>query len=129
MKGAGAHFHVVGLQDHAALIGPEPLQSENEALERTFRAHMGRQGVHRQNRSREGVLGARDRIGGGEGNQGDEAAVTPSLTSPRLRGEVEIRAKRGFRVRGSLREGISHRRLGTSPSPQPSPRKRGAREF
>ena len=55
MKGARAHFHVVGLQDHAALFGPEPLQSENEALERTFRAHMGRQFVHRQNRSREGV--------------------------------------------------------------------------
>jgi hypothetical protein len=32
---------------------------------------MGRQFIHRQNRSREGDWGARDRIGGGEGNQGD----------------------------------------------------------
>src|SRR5438046_329693 len=45
------------------------------------------------------------------------------LTSPRLRGEVEIRASE-FRVRGTLRES----RCGGSPSPQPSPRKRGARE-
>ena len=48
MEGAGAHFHVVGLQDHAALLGPEPLQRQDQALERAFRAHMGRQGVHRQ---------------------------------------------------------------------------------
>ena len=26
MEGAGAHLHVVGLQDHAALLRPEPLQ-------------------------------------------------------------------------------------------------------
>ena len=56
MEGAGAHFHVVGLQDHAALLRPEPLQGKDEALERTFRAHMGRKCVHRQDRSREGGL-------------------------------------------------------------------------
>jgi hypothetical protein len=43
MEGARAHLHVVGLQDHAALLGPEPLEREDEALERTFRAHMGGQ--------------------------------------------------------------------------------------
>ncbi|MGX1169721.1 hypothetical protein AB7M16_005987 [Bradyrhizobium sp. USDA 372] len=36
-----------------------------------------------------------------------------------------MRAQRGFRVRGSLRESNSHRPRGESPSPQPSPRKRG----
>ncbi len=46
VKGARAHLHVVGLQDHAALVGPEALQGEDEALERLFRAHMGRQRVH-----------------------------------------------------------------------------------
>jgi len=45
------------------------------------------------------------------------------LTSPRLRGEVEIRGSE-FRVRGNLRES----QCGSSPSPQPSPRKSGARE-
>ena len=48
VKGAGAHLHVVGLQDHAALLGPEALQREDQALERAFRAHVGGQGVHRQ---------------------------------------------------------------------------------
>ena len=45
------------------------------------------------------------------------------VTSPRLRGEVG--AKR--RVRGTLRESVCHRFRGSSPSPQPSPRKNGAR--
>ena len=56
MEGAGAHFHVIGLQDHAALIRPEALQRQDQALERAFRAHMGRQGVHRRIRSSRGVL-------------------------------------------------------------------------
>ena len=42
MKRARSHFHVVGLQDHAALVRPEPLQGENETLERAFRAHVRR---------------------------------------------------------------------------------------
>ena len=45
MKGARAHLHVVGLQDHAALIGPEALQRENEALEGFFRAHVRGDGI------------------------------------------------------------------------------------
>jgi hypothetical protein len=47
-----------------------------------------------------------------------------NLTSPRLWGEVA--AKR--RVRGSLGVLFSFRISGDSPSPQPSPRKRGERE-
>jgi len=39
-----------------------------------------------------------------------------------------MRAERGFRVRGTLRESYSHRPCGDSPSPQPSPRKRGEGE-
>jgi hypothetical protein len=39
-----------------------------------------------------------------------------------------MRAKRGFRVRGSLYESVSHLPGGESPSPQPSPRKSGVRE-
>jgi hypothetical protein len=41
---------------------------------------MGRQGVHRQNRSREGVLGARDRIGGEAGNQGNAGKPAPLIS-------------------------------------------------
>src|SRR5690348_7391431 len=48
MKGAGPHFHVIGLQDHAALLSPEPLKRQDEALERSFRAHMGWQRFHRR---------------------------------------------------------------------------------
>ena len=33
MKGAGAHLHVVGLQDHAALGGPVALQRQDQVLE------------------------------------------------------------------------------------------------
>jgi len=32
MKGPGAHFHIQGLQDHAALPGPKVLQCADEAL-------------------------------------------------------------------------------------------------
>src|SRR5450759_5778095 len=38
MKGAGADFHVVGLKDDAALVGPVALQYENEFLESARRA-------------------------------------------------------------------------------------------
>ena len=41
VEGAGADLHVVGLQDDAALVGPEALQRQDQALERAFRAHMG----------------------------------------------------------------------------------------
>jgi hypothetical protein len=33
MERAGAHLHVVGLEDHAALRGPEPLERQDQALE------------------------------------------------------------------------------------------------
>ena len=46
-------------------------------------------------------------------------------TALRLRGEVEIR-EANFRVRGPIRE--SELAASKSPSPQPSPRKSGARE-
>ena len=46
MKGAGADFHVIGLQDHAALVRPEALQRQDQSLERTFRAHMRGQRIH-----------------------------------------------------------------------------------
>lgn len=42
------------------------------------------------------------------------------VTSPRLRGEVEIRVSE-FRVRGTLHESISHYFRGDSPSPHPLP--------
>src|SRR5262249_32283205 len=48
MKGAGPHLHVIGLQNHAALLRPEPLERQDEALERAFRAHMGWQRFHRR---------------------------------------------------------------------------------
>ena len=41
MEGAGAHLHVVGLQDHAALIRPVALQRQDQALERALGAHVG----------------------------------------------------------------------------------------
>ncbi len=33
MEGAGAHFHVVGLHHHAALLGPVLLEGEDQILE------------------------------------------------------------------------------------------------
>ncbi|TFW60220.1 hypothetical protein CT676_15305 [Bradyrhizobium sp. MOS001] len=51
------------------------------------------------------------------------------IASPRLRGEAGIRAKRGFRVRGTLYESNSHLPRGEPPSPQPSPRARGEGEY
>src|ERR1700733_14956081 len=33
MEGAGTHFHVIGLQDNAALLRPEMLQREDQILE------------------------------------------------------------------------------------------------
>ncbi len=44
VKRAGAHFHVVGLQDHAALVGPVFLQREDQVLEgagRRAQRHVG----------------------------------------------------------------------------------------
>ena len=38
MEGAGAHLHVVRLQDHAALVGPVALQGEDQFLKRARRA-------------------------------------------------------------------------------------------
>ena len=38
VKGAGPDFHVVGLEDHAALIRPVPLQREDQLLEGARRA-------------------------------------------------------------------------------------------
>ena len=37
VEGAGAHLHVVGLQDHAALLAPELLQRQDQVLERLGR--------------------------------------------------------------------------------------------
>ena len=42
MEGARAHFHVVGLQDHALLIGPEILESQDQALEAGIRVGFAR---------------------------------------------------------------------------------------
>ena len=33
VKSTGAHLHVVGLQDHTALLGPITLQGEDQSLE------------------------------------------------------------------------------------------------
>src|SRR5262245_18399476 len=41
MEGARAHFHVVGLQDHAALLAPELLQRQDHVLERLRRPQAG----------------------------------------------------------------------------------------
>src|SRR4051794_26412713 len=49
------------------------------------------------------------------------ANPSAGFTSPRLRGEVEIRAQLEFRVRGTLRGSSCHRRRGDSPSPHPLP--------
>ena len=42
VKCARAHFHVVGLQENAAVIGPITLQRQDQSLERAFRAHVRR---------------------------------------------------------------------------------------
>ncbi len=47
VEGAGAHLHVVGLQDHAALVGPELLERQDEALEGVPGVHIGGQSGHK----------------------------------------------------------------------------------
>ena len=44
MEGAGSHFHVIGLQDDAALLCPETLQGQDQSLEGTPGIHMGLRG-------------------------------------------------------------------------------------
>jgi hypothetical protein len=67
MKGARSHLHVIWLQDHAALIGPEPLQGKNKTLERTFRAHVRGHGVHGRVRSLLGDMARGTVSAGGPG--------------------------------------------------------------
>jgi hypothetical protein len=43
MERARPDLHVVGLEDHAAIVGPITLQGEDQALKRALRAHMRRQ--------------------------------------------------------------------------------------
>jgi hypothetical protein len=33
MEGAGPHLHVIGLMDYAPIVGPEPIECEDEFLE------------------------------------------------------------------------------------------------
>ncbi len=47
VEGACAHLHVVGLQDHATLLGPVTLQGEDQSLEG---AYVGRSLVHKFHR-------------------------------------------------------------------------------
>ena len=42
------HLHVVGLQDHAAMVRPVALQGQDQPLERAFRAHVGGHVRHRR---------------------------------------------------------------------------------
>src|SRR6516164_2830309 len=42
MEGARAHFHVIGLQQNAALLPPEPLQAQDHVLERILGPQGGR---------------------------------------------------------------------------------------
>ena len=58
MEGAGADLHVVGLQDHAALVGPIALQRQDQALERPLGTHVGGKIVAHG-------LGEKDRAGRG----------------------------------------------------------------
>jgi hypothetical protein len=51
------------------------------------------------------------------------------LTSPRLRGEVAALFARRVRGQALRSTHLPPARDGSSPSPQPSPRKSGAREF
>ena len=41
MERAGAHLHVVGLQDHAALLAPELLQRQDQVLKQLGRSQAG----------------------------------------------------------------------------------------
>ena len=79
MKGAGADFHVVGLQDHAALVGPEALQRQDQSLERAFRAHMRGQRIHRRF-----LIQGRPKARGtvSAGNRGIKAMSGPAELAP-----------------------------------------------
>ncbi|RZN09221.1 hypothetical protein CWO91_18860 [Bradyrhizobium genosp. SA-3] len=50
------------------------------------------------------------------------------FASPRVLGRGRIASQDEIRVRGSLRESYYHLSRGGSPSPQPSPRRRGEEE-
>ena len=76
VKGAGADFHVIGLQDHAAVIRPITLERQDQSLERAFRAHMRGQGIHRRDRSSRGVQ-ARGTVSAG--TSGIKAMESPSF--------------------------------------------------
>jgi len=52
MKSAGPHFQIIGLMNHAALLGPEVMQREDEILE-----------SHEQFRRPDGGLHSRARRG------------------------------------------------------------------
>ncbi len=116
MKGARAHFHVVGLQDHAALLGPESLQRQDQPLERAFGGKFGRIGHgapryesgatlgtgHKRNQGRSRTSSpAQSRERAGARAQRPRTPVsTPvhddaqqAVTGPRIRGDDGRRAK------------------------------------
>ena len=72
MKGARAHFHVVGLQDHAALIRPVTAAAPGSSPGTSVPGACAEAGNPSSIRSLlKGAASARDRIGGGTGNQGN----------------------------------------------------------
>ena len=74
MEGAGAHLHVVGLQDDAAVVRPIALQRQDQALERALGAHVGGQIGHADQRNPRKRMGA-DPIGGVRGSRRQAGAA------------------------------------------------------
>ena len=94
MERAGADFHVIGLQDHAAIIRPETLQRQDQTLERPLGPHMrGRAGLgHRAESFRFHGETRAEPKGPESGGQG---ADSPCFLSHRKEAAAKIR-KRDF---------------------------------
>ena len=109
MEGARAHFHVVGLEDEAALFGPVALQGQDQPLEGPRRVHM-RGSLVMSDPMAGNVPGTL----GGVRERGDDSSFEPVI--PRRRyarcPSLEESSADHFRRRGSL---------------QPEPRPGGAR--
>ena len=78
MKGARADFHVIGLQDHAAVIRPITLQRQDQALERAFRAHVRQEVSPSSDRSSLRAVRRAGPYRRGRGNQGDAGDRHPA---------------------------------------------------
>ena len=96
MEGAGADLHVVGLQDHAAVVGPVALQRQDQPLERPLRAHMGGKIGHFSWISWKISMGEPSRTAPPVKATGKSGFLHPAARSRRANGQSRSMAKNFF---------------------------------